>query len=67
VILIHLACIKGPPTRAILIAQYPVSAVIINGIGVVLKVCAMVEETLSEFDIYIAQTDLDQFLLYHLV
>jgi hypothetical protein len=43
------------PTRAILIAQYRVCAVItIDGVGVVLKVCAMIEETSSQFEIYCA-------------
>jgi hypothetical protein len=45
---------KETPTRATLIAQYWVRAVIIDGIGAVLKVCAMIEETLIEFEIYCA-------------
>jgi hypothetical protein len=45
---------KGAPTRAILIAQHRVYAVIIDGVGAVLKVNAMIEETLSEFEIFCA-------------
>jgi hypothetical protein len=43
---------KGAPTRAILIAQYRVCAVAIDGVGAILKVYAMIEETLSEYEIY---------------
>jgi hypothetical protein len=31
---------------------YQVCAVIIDGVGAVLKVCTMIEETLNEFEIY---------------
>jgi hypothetical protein len=45
---------KGAPTRTILNAQYRVCGVIIDGVGAVLKVCAIIEETVSEFEIYCA-------------
>jgi hypothetical protein len=41
----------GAPTHAILITQYRVCAVITDGVGAVLKFCAKIEETLSEFEI----------------
>jgi hypothetical protein len=37
----------GAPTREILIAQYRLCVVIIDGVEAVLKACAMIEETLS--------------------
>jgi hypothetical protein len=50
--------LHGPeeaPTRAILIAQYQVCPVIIDGgVEAVLKVCAVIEETPSDFEIYCA-------------
>jgi hypothetical protein len=32
--------------------QYRVFAVVINGVGMVFKVCTAIEETLNEFEIY---------------
>jgi hypothetical protein len=43
---------KGALTRAISIARYRVCAVRTDGVGAVSKVCTMIEETLSKFEIY---------------
>jgi hypothetical protein len=45
---------KGAPTHAILIAQYQVFTVIIDIVGAVLKVCTVIKEILSFFEIYYA-------------
>jgi hypothetical protein len=54
---------KGAPTLAKLIAQYPVCAVTIDGAGAVLKACAMIGETLREFEIYYANRPESVFIL----
>jgi hypothetical protein len=44
-----MTALKEVPTYAILISQYQVYAVIIDGLGVVLKICTVTEETTSSF------------------